>query len=633
MSSISKVKTQLVQMEVTPGQPALNTGRMLKAIDAAKKAAMDLVVFPEMAVPGYLLGDAWERSAFLRECEECGQVIREAARGPIVIFGNVAMDWARRNEDGRVRKYNALFVAENGRFIGPRNGPYDFVVKTLMPNYREFDDSRHFYDLRKLALERGTLPERLIAPVQTARLALGCILCEDAWDSDYGFSPLAILGRQPVDLIVNLSCSPFTVNKAGKRHRVFAAHAANLKKPLLYVNNVGIQNNGKTVYTFDGGACIYDVAGHRLGPGPAFEESTLAFDIPLDPAAEFGAPITADADGIETIGRALLYGTRRCMQQGGISRVVVGVSGGIDSALVAALYSLILSRENLLLVNLPGRFNSPTTITLARQLAENLGCYYAEVPIEASVKLTAAQIDGLEIASIDRARRERLHLSDLAQENIQARDRSARLLAALAAAFGGVFTCNANKSEMAVGYTTFYGDLGGWLANLADLWKGEVYQLARHLNEQLFRREIIPAACFTLTPSAELSPAQNVDQGRGDPLCYPYHDRLFASWVEWWERASPEEILAWYLDGTLESHLGYAGKVADLFPDARAFVSDLERWWGQYTGLSVAKRIQAPPVLAVKKRAFGFDHREAQMGVWLSRRYLELKARALKTGA
>lgn len=623
------MKTHLIQMPVIPGQPRLNLATIQAAIDRSKQAGAELIVFPEMAVPGYLIGDAWERAAFLRECEACGEQVREASRGMTIIFGNVAMDWNRRNEDGRVRKYNALFVAEDGRWLGPAGGPYPFIVKTLLPNYREFDDSRYFYDLRRLAQEKGLAPEKLLAPVASRLGVLGCILCEDAWDMDYALSPLKILGRQDVDYIVNISCSPFTLNKARKRNQVFAAQAAALGRPLIYVNNVGLQNNGKTVYTFDGGTCIYDGAGNQLSLNQPFAAGELVCDLPRNPAATFGAPVSLRADGLEEIHRALEYGTREFMRQCGVSRVVVGVSGGIDSAVVAALYRRILEPDRLLLVNLPHRFNSPTTITLARQLARNLDAYYAEIPIGDSVKLTQTQIDGLEIAAADGRRRARLRLNDLMLENIQARDRSTRVLAAVAAAFDGVFTCNANKAEATVGYTTLYGDLAGYLANLADLWKGEVYRLGRYLNEQIFRREIIPAGCFTLTPSAELSPAQDVDQGRGDPLIYPYHDRLFASWVEWWQRATPEEILAWYAEGTLEKQLGYEGRLADLFPTARAFVADLERWWNQYQGLGVAKRIQAPPVLAVKKRAFGFDHREAQMAPWYSRRYQELKAKLL----
>jgi NAD+ synthase (glutamine-hydrolysing) len=145
----------------------------------------------------------------------------------------------------------------------------------------------------------------------------------------------------------------------------------------------------------------------------------------------------------------------------------------------------------------------------------------------------------------------------------------------------------------------------------------------------VYERPVIPEGAFTVTPSAELSPAQNVDEGKGDPLIYPYHDCLFRTWVEWWDRATPEENLEWYAAGTLESRLGYPGRVGDLFPDAAAFVADLERWWQLYQGLSVAKRIQAPPVLAVTRRAFGFDHRESQTGARFTARYLELRRQVL----
>jgi NAD+ synthase (glutamine-hydrolysing) len=312
----------------------------------------------------------------------------------------------------------------------------------------------------------------------------------------------------------------------------------------------------------------------------------------------------------------------------GVRRVTVGVSGGIDSAVVAALYARLLDPRDLLLVNMPSRYNSPTTRRAALELAANLGALYAEVPIEDGVALTAAQVDGLVLRDARGAREERLALSGLMRENIQARDRSSRILAAVSAAFGSVFTCNANKSEATVGYTTLYGDLDGYLAGLADLWKTEVYELAHHLNREA-GRPLIPAASIAVTPSAELSPAQNVDEGMGDPIVYPYHDCLFRSWVEWWNRATPEDILAWYADGTLAQKLGYAGRIDALFPDAAAFVADLERWWNLYKGMGLAKRIQAPPVLAIKRRAFGFDHREAQLGPLYTRAYQALKRRLL----
>jgi NAD+ synthase (glutamine-hydrolysing) len=622
-------RVRLVQMEVLPGRPADNTCRMLAALESARADGIQVVAFPEMAIPGYLLGDEWERPAFLRDCEAWGERVREASRDLIVLFGNVGVDWHKRQEDGRVRKYNALFVAQDGRFIGPEGGPYPFAIKTLMPNYREFDDSRHFYDMRKLAFELGRDVREFLAPVPTRLGRIGAVLCEDAWDGDYSLSPLRVMAGKNVDFFVNASCSPFTLNKNPKRNRVFAAAAKALRTPLFYVNNIGLQNNGKTVFTFDGACCVYDGHGGQVTGPAAFEEGVLDVTLPGDRAAAFGRVVPAKNDDCAMLANALLFGMDRFMRLCGVSRVVVGASGGIDSALVAALYARLLPPENLLLVNMPSRYNSKTTISLARTLAANLGCGYAEVPIEDSVNVTRGQIDGLAVAWPGGVER-RLALSDLLLENVQARDRTARVLAAVGAAFGGVFTCNANKSEMTVGYTTLYGDLGGYLAAIADLWKGEVYSVARHMNESVFRRAVIPEGSFKVVPSAELSTAQAVDEGKGDPLIYPYHDCLFRSWVEEWNRTTPEEMLEWYLAGTLETRVGYAGRVKDLFASPAAFIADLERWWGLYQGLGVAKRIQAPPVLAVKRRAFGFDHREAQMGARYTERYLALRAEALR---
>ncbi len=625
MKTPSLVRTRLAQIEVLPGRPLENTAKMIRWINEARQAGEELIVFPEMAVPGYLLADEWERDAFLRECEDCGHALREAARGIVVVFGNVALDRARRNEDGRVRKYNALFVAEDGRFTGPAANPYDFVIKTLLPNYREFDDSRHFFDLRKLALEEKVSVESLIAPVRTRRFSLGGLICEDLWDTDYAISPLDILSRSSPDLYVNISSSPFTLNKNHKRRRVFASRAKHLRRPLIFVNNVGIQNNGKTVFTFDGTSCVYDGHGHVVDSGVPFAEASLSCPIPLGGAA-FGEEVATPEDDIAELHRAVEFGTRRFMDLCGVSRITIGVSGGIDSAVAAALYSRITGPENLLLINMPARYNSPTTRRLAKDLAAALGCLYADIPIEESVRLTNGQISGLTVSDVVGKHSRSLALSPLMLENVQARDRSSRVLAAASAAFGGVFTCNTNKSEATVGYGTLYGDITGFLANLGDLWKTEIYALGRHLNAAVFGREVIPAGSFDIKPSAELGPDQNVDEGKGDPLVYPYHDRLFQCWVEWWNRATPEECLQWYVEGSLESKLGYDGRVADLFPDAASFVADLERWWNLYQGMGVVKRIQAPPILAVKRRAFGFDHRESQLGARYTKRYLALRA-------
>jgi NAD+ synthase (glutamine-hydrolysing) len=271
---------------------------------------------------------------------------------------------------------------------------------------------------------------------------------------------------------------------------------------------------------------------------------------------------------------------------------------------------------------MPSKFNSDLTKNAAKKLSENIGCNYVVTPIEDAVLLTKSQITHLGRG---------IHLTPFMLENVQARDRSSRVLAAWSASFEGVFTCNANKSEMTVGYTTLYGDLSGFLAPISDLWKTQVYEMARWFNTNV--KNIIPKESIDVVPSAELSENQDVTKGKGDPINYAYHDLLFSSWVERWNRATPEDILTWLMNGTLEEELGWTNefRIMDIFDnDIKKFVNDLERWWGCYQGLSVAKRIQSPPVIAVSRRSFGFDHREAQVGVTYTDKYLELKEKLME---
>jgi NAD+ synthase (glutamine-hydrolysing) len=675
----SAITIAMAQLEVFPGDPARNGAAILALIAEARAAGVDLLAFPEMCLPGYLLGDMWERPSFLRECEAWaeriiaatapGDAAEGAGKGMAVAFGTVIPDWDAKGEDGRVRKFNGYILAQGGKAIvhPGLNRPYG--VKTLLPNYREFEDPRHFYDTRKLALEAGVPVESLISPMTLnlggAERRVGILICEDAWEDDYVQKPLAVLGGMACDFLLNLSCSPFTGGKNDKRNRVFSYRVRQLGIPLFYVNCVSLQNNGKTIYTFDGRSTAYGADGKVKAEAAAFQQEVLPLRLewrggkadlavaPMSAAPTPTAPVKAGSvkdgsakdgsakngsakDGnrnetqadrhIREIHQALRFGAKTFLDSIGQDRVVIGVSGGIDSAVAAALYREILPPQNLLLVNMPSRFNSGTTKNLSKELAANLGCLYTEIGIEDSAALTRAQLDGLEIRSPDGERFAAISLAGFVMENVQARDRSSRILAALAASFAGVFTCNANKAELTVGYSTLYGDLGGYLALLGDLWKSEVYALGRHLNKAVFQRAAIPEGIFTIVPSAELSDEQDVDQGKGDPLIYPYHDRLFFSWVQRWNRATPEEILEWYVSGTLNKELGLQGTDAyKLFNGAGAFVRDLERWWNLYNGIAVAKRVQAPPILAVSSRAFGFDHREALGKPFYSARYRELR--------
>jgi NAD+ synthase (glutamine-hydrolysing) len=625
----------LAQIHIHPGSIGRNARAIIRAIKNNQSA--HLLIFPELSLSGYLLGDMWERPSFLKECELWQQRIIANTGSTIVVFGNVITDWHKKGEDGRPLKHNCAILARAGRAIINPATKDPYFIKSLSPNYREFDESRHFCDLRKLGDMVSQNTTQLLKPVSISlngkRLRLGITICEDGWANDYALSPFNVLASQKCDLLINISCSPFTLGKNNKRHRTFSMAAHNLNTPIVYVNAVSCQNNGKSTYTFDGSSALYDNVGHIIFQAPSFKPGIFQVNVqPGAPGKNAQSHIMRDVESnkYRDIYKALRFGIKEFMSQMGLHRVVVGVSGGIDSALTAALYGKILKPQDLLLVNMPSRYNSTLTKTLARDLAANLGCLYAEIPIEESVTLTKKQIDGIKVSSIDGKYREVITLTDFHMENIQARDRSSRVLSALASAFGGVFTCNGNKAEMTVGYATLYGDLGGYLAAIGDLWKQDVYGVADYLNQKVYKRLLIPPAVMTLPPSAELSANQNIEAGEGDPLHYEYHDRLFFSWVQNWNRSTPEETLSWYSQGMLEEKLGCPQvDVNKILPTPEAFIQDLERWWNAYSGLGVAKRIQAPPVLAVSSRAFGFDHRE-NLGIpFYSEAYFKLKKKLL----
>ena len=321
------------------------------------------------------------------------------------------------------------------------------------------------------------------------------------------------------------------------------------------------------------------------------------------------------------LNNSITYGIEKYLKLVGTNRVVIGLSGGIDSSVAAALYAKVVGPENLLLVNMPSKYNSSMTKDIAKKIAHNIGCYYMVIPIGDSVNHTENQINNTYVCNCF-GDSKKLELSSFSLENIQARDRSSRILAALSSAWGGVFTNNGNKAEMIVGYATLYGDVAGYLAALGDLWKHQVYELGRYINTFY---EVLPEEVFNIVASAELSDDQDVTKGKGDPLVYWYHDKLFASWVEDWNRKTPEDNLKSYLNKTINEDLKTTKDVYELFPNANDFIEDLERWYKLFKGMGVAKRIQSPPILAVSRRAFGFDYRESVVGCYFSKGYFKLK--------
>ena len=435
--------------------------------------------------------------------------------------------------------------------------------------------------------------ESCVEEIFAAAKNLVVIFGEKIFSDDLGFD-------------VKFSSEPFSLEKNSPAEKIF--------RPTIQIGGVGIQNTGKTIYVFDGGSAVFNSRGQIVQHAEPFAECLNFVELEeIDKMPVLEVPAVGET---EKIYRAISYGVKNFLEQIGIKKVVIGVSGGIDSAVAAALYTKIIGTENVYLVNMPGKFNSDTTKNLSARLAKNLGCKYFIVPIQESVDRTVEQLEGVG-----------LEVSSFVRENIQARDRSSRILAAIAACVGGVFTCNANKAESTVGYATLYGDEAGFLSALADLWKFQVYNLARYLNEKIFGREVIPQGIIDIVPSAELSSAQNVDEGKGDPLKYPYHDFLFRAFAE--KNLTPEEILTWYTQGVVEKNIGCEiGLVEKFFPTAEDFIADLERWWKQFTGMGVAKRIQSPPILAVTAHPYG-ARAEFQNGVHFTKKYFELKNKLL----
>ncbi|KKT81220.1 MAG: NAD+ synthetase [Microgenomates group bacterium GW2011_GWC1_44_9] len=590
----TKFQVAIAQLDVQAGRPDLNTQKIISEIKKARSKGVDVILFSEMVVSGYLLGDEWENESFIRDLMEYNEDIRKESKDIAVIWGNVCADFDKKGEDGRIRKYNAAHVAQNGQWV--KNGVFEgHTFKTLMPKYREFDDERHFYSMAKLAAEKGERLENLLKPfpinINGNIVNVGASMCEDMWCDDYSESPIHHLVKNGADVIVNLSSSPWTWRKNDKRHRVVKSLLEKDPIPFLYCNNAGIQNNETT---------------------PVLTPTGL----------------TEKQDVVELF-NGLCFGIHHFFLSLPRQIAVIGLSGGIDSALVAYLLTRALEPENVYAVNMPSKFNSDLTKNAASVLAKNLGLNYSICPIQDSVDLTLAELKRLKFVRENSSHIETdLEVTSAITENIQARDRSSRILAVIAACLGGVFVNNGNKTETALGYCTLYGDVDGALAPIADIYKNEVYQLARYINE-LEGREIIPSSILNVVPSAELSADQDVTKGKGDPILYPYHDKLIRSFVEF--RSDPERILKLYQDGTLEAELKLeSGLVKKYFPTTQEFISDLEHKWKLFKA-NIFKRIQAPPIIAVSRRAFGFDLREAQNGVYFTRGYQALKEKLLTT--
>ena len=523
------MRLALAQINAVVGDLEGNRERILAAVAEARTANADLVHLPELAVTGYPPEDLLLRPAFVRAAEESTRAIAAACTGITALVGT---PWS---VDGTLA--NACAVCADGEI-------QELYRKRLLPNYGVFDEARYF--------EPGPAPLVL----QLGGLQVGLTICEDIWEP----GPAADLAAAGAELLLNISASPFHVGKAEDREAMLAARARDNGFPLAFCNLVG----GQDELLFDGHSVVLDADGTVLARAPGFEEHLLVVDL--------GTPgeIVPFEPELEQMRLALGLALRDYVGKNGFADVVLGLSGGIDSALVAALAADALGPERVHCVSMPSRYSSEGTQSDARRLAESVGCDFREIPIEGMVGAFHAAGVGT---------------TGLAAENLQARVRGMTLMS-LSNEHGWLVLATGNKSELSVGYSTLYGDLAGGFALIKDVYKTDVFRLARHLNERA-GRELIPVSIIERPPSAELRPDQ-----RDEDSLPPYEelDEVLEAYVEL--DRSREELLADGFDPqTVERALALIDRA-------------------EY------KRRQAPPGVKLRPKAFGRDRRTPITNQW-----------------
>ncbi len=636
------MKIALAQMEVAPGLPKRNLEKMmLPMIEEARRQEADLVSFTELCVGGYLLGDKWTSEELCFDLMRKNEVLRIASDGIAIAYGNVYVDtndeiskrtgiegW-HPNQDGRQRKYNAVYVFQNGkpakRLRETKILPPGITVKTNLPNYRIFDDERYFFSMNEVAQDFGVSLEELIQPflIEVRKsdgtldeVPVGFELCEDLWCEDYrrngnALNPTKILINNGARHIVNLSASPWTFGKNGARDRrvqFLKQESGASFVPFFYVNCTGIQNNGKNIVTFDGGSTAYDSNARPLWlAAQAYKPELKVIDTSF-----IGKPKTRKEkpkihQKYEAVSRGLesVYG----------EKIIIGLSGGVDSSLVAALSVIAKGKDRVIGINMPSIYNSQKTKDSAEHTAKKLGIEYLVIPIQDMVDLKARVLE----------ERTGKKLSTLDMENLQAKIRTG-ILSDLAGMYNGIYTCNANKLEAIIGYGTLDGDLRGRVCPVADLTKTEVMAMAKYVN-QVFGDEVIPKILFPdrlwnfsgdqIMPTAELKEKQF------DPMKFGYHCALTEAMMDY-RKVTPVDLMQMYLQGSLDSYLdkyfeGLVEKPKGLSfelmqrwkvdrPDE--FVTDLEDFYRKFAN-SVFKRIESAPIIITSKTSLGYDLRES----------------------
>jgi NAD+ synthase (glutamine-hydrolysing) len=532
------MRLALAQIDPTVGDLDGNRDLITARIEEARGAGADLVVLPELAVTGYPPEDLLLRPGFVRAARASLERIAAETRDIVALVG-VPL------QDGDL--YNACAVCADGDVTR-------WTKKWHLPNYGVFDEKRYFASGGELAL------------LDVAGTKVGITICEDMWIPG---SPTSDLASAGAELVVNLSASPFHVGRAQEREAIFSARARENGVRVALCNTVG----GQDELVFDGHSLVIGSDGAVLARAAGFEEALFVVDLEQPEAAGL-APLAGD---VEQMRRALVLGLRDYVAKNGFDAVLVSVSGGIDSAVTAALAAEALGPERVHCVSMPSRYSSEGTRSDARRLAENLGCDFRELPIETVVEAYTG------VLAESFAGRE----ADVAEENLQARIRGT-LAMALSNKFGWLLVASGNKSELSVGYATLYGDMAGGFALLKDVFKTDVFRLARHLNEQA-GRELVPQSTIDRAPSAELREGQ-LDEDSLPP--YSELDRVLEAYVE--EDRSLDE-------------LGADGFDQDVVARAVALIDRAEY-----------KRRQAPPGVRLRPKAFGRDRRTPITNRWRS---------------
>jgi len=526
------MKVSLCQINPTVGAIERNMDLIMKWYQKAVAAGAELTVFPELVLVGYPPQDLLLRRRFLDKAEMALKSIAEKTTIPMII-GNPM------RENGEL--YNCAFVCGHGEITG-------HYKKRLLPTYDVFDEDRYFTS--------GDSTEVIEVKFENKSVKIGMQICEDLWDEDYACNLVKSLKEKGAECIVNISASPYRVGRLADRSKLIASKVAETALPFFYCNMVGAQDE----LIFDGQSLAYDGKRNLIGQGPAFEEDIVLVD-PENPV-----PIKLKTVQREQkIYHALVLGVRDYFRKTGYKKAVLGLSGGIDSSLTGCIAVDALGPNNVHGVSMPSRYSSDHSRNDAKTLAKNLGIDYRTISIESI------------IGEFDESLEESFNGSEtgVAEENIQARVRGS-LLMALSNKFNWLVLSTGNKTELAMGYCTLYGDMNGGLAVISDLSKTDVYALSRWVNEEA-GSERIPVNSIEKPPSAELRPDQV------DPFDYDVVSPIVSALIE--DEKSPTELMAEGADQEL--------------------VKDISR----RIRINEYKRRQAAPGLQVTSKAFGIGRR------------------------